>query len=325
MRLGVSTSWASGCVTHGRDLVERCKALDIAGLELDYRLPPPLFQQVVAALKGSGLDVFSLHNFCPIPEPVPWDRVSAEPFLLSHLDREERHRAVRWTIRTMEHANDLGARVVVLHCGRVSMDPELDRLKALWRAEGAQGEAFRTLLAHKIEERRAGAAPHIDSLLWSLDRLAREAERLHVVLGLENRAHYHELPGPEDHEAIFAALEGAPLGYWHDTGHGHLMEVFGWGDPSQLLSARKAELLGMHLHDAKGMEDHLPPGSGTIPFEPILRAALDAACPIIVEVRPGTKERDLQKGLDCLWELMRTLTRKGEGDNAGNRDSRFQP
>lgn len=317
MRLGVSTSWAAGSVTHGRDLVERCKALDVDGLELDYRLPPPMFHQVKAAVKGSGLKVVSLHNFCPIPDPVPLDRVSAEPFLLSHPDREERARAVRWTIRTMEHAHELEARVVVLHCGRVVMDPEWDRLKALWEAEGSHGEGLRTLMARKIQERRASAAPHVDGLLWSLDRLAREAERLHVVLGLENRAHYHELPGPEDYPVIFAALEGAPLGYWHDTGHEHLMKVLGWGDPAGLLNAWTPKLLGMHLHDADGLNDHLPPGFGTVPFGRILRTVREEGCPVIVELKPGTTERDLRKGLDCVRQLWQTAGTEPEGEDAG--------
>ncbi|MEJ5363675.1 MAG: TIM barrel protein [Desulfosoma sp.] len=324
MVLGVSTSWAAGSVNHGRDLVERCKALDITGLELDYRLPPPLFRQVTAALKGSDLDVVSLHNFCPIPDPVPWDRVSAEPFLLSHPHREERLRAVQWTIRTLEHANDLGARVVVLHCGRVAMDPQWDRLMALWRAQGLEGKEFRAMMARKIEERRAAVAPHLDGLLWSLDRLAREALRLHVFLGLENRAHYHELPGPDDFETIFSALDGAPLGYWHDTGHGHLMEIFGWGDPMELLSAQKPLLLGMHLHDVKGVDDHLPPGSGAIPFEAILRVTRGAECPLIVELKPGTKDRDVRAGLDCIKDLMDTMTTAGDDDGT-EQDTRFHP
>ena len=322
MVLGVSTSWAAGVVNHGRDLVERCKALDIDGLELDYRLPPPLFRQVAAALKGSGLTVLSLHNFCPVPDMVPWDRVSAEPFLLSHPDREERLRAVRWTIRTLEHASDMEARAVVLHCGRVAMDPQWDRLMASWHAQGSHGEEFRRLMARKIEERRTAVAPHLDALLWSLDRLAREAERLHVFLGLENRAHHHELPGPDDYATIFSALEGAPLGYWHDTGHGHLMEVFGWGDPMELLNTWKPLLLGMQVHDAQGADDHLPPGSGDIPLGAILRAIRGAVCPLIVEVKPGTTDRDLRTGLDCVRDLMRTAA-TAEDDDGAKRDTRF--
>lgn len=324
MILGVSTSWAAGGVHHGRDLVERCKALDIDGLELDYRLPPPLFRQVAAALKGSGLVVVSLHNFCPIPDPVPWDRVSAEPFLLSHPDREERLRAVRWTTRTLEHANDLGARVVVLHCGRVAMDPELKRLNAFWEAQGSEGKDFRAMRDRKMEERRAAAAPHLDGLLWSLERLAREAERLHVFLGLENRAHYHELPGPDDYGTIFSTLEGAPLGYWHDTGHAYLMETFGWGDPMELLRTWKPRLLGMHLHDAQGTDDHLPPGSGAISFEPILRAVRGAACPLIVELKPGTAHPDLQAALDWVRNLGRVAA-KEVNEDGGDQDSRFHP
>jgi len=42
-----------------------------------------------------------------------------------------------------------------------------------------------------------------------------------VLLGLENRYHDHELPGPDDFKVIFDKFKGAPVGYWHDTGHAH--------------------------------------------------------------------------------------------------------
>lgn len=307
MVLGVSTSWAAGQITHGRDLVEACKALQVDGLELDYRLPPPVFRQVVTALRGSELKVFSLHNFCPVPESVPWDRVCAEPFLLSHTDREERLRAVQWTVKTMEHANDLEAPFVVLHCGRVAMDAELFTLMALWETGGAQGSEYQALLERKLAERRARRKPLLDALLWSLDRLAQEALRLHIVLGLENRAHYHEMPNTEEYQILFQELEGAPLAYWHDTGHGHLMETFGWGNPTEILNAWHHQLAGVHVHDAEGKTDHLPPGFGRIQLESVVRLACRVGCPLIVELKAGTKTEDLRAGVDHVRKLMETV------------------
>lgn len=325
MVVGLSTSWAAGQVTSGRELVERCKAMNVDGLELDYRLPAPLFQQVVASLRGSGLQVLSVHNFCPVPAPVPWDRICAEPFLLSHLDREERLRAVQWTLRTMERADHVGARLVVVHCGRVVMDPELTALITSWEATGPDGKEFRTLMDRKLEERRARVAPFLHALLWSLDRLAREAERLNVTLGLENRAHYHEMPGPEEYPVIFKELEGAPLAYWHDTGHGHLMEIFGWGNPMEMLETWKQRLCGIHLHDADGPNDHLPPGSGRILFGPVVEVARDRGCPVIVEVKPGTGEQNLRDGIDFVRKLIMAPAEGMEDHHARGSNPRLHP
>ncbi|MEJ5348289.1 MAG: sugar phosphate isomerase/epimerase [Desulfosoma sp.] len=306
MVLGISTSWAAGQLSHGREVVERCKAFEVTGLELDYRLPPPMFQQLAAALKGSGLKLFSLHNFCPVPDPVPWDRVSSEPFLLSHPDREERLRAVRWTVKTMEHAHEMEASSVVLHCGYVAMDAELGTLVTLWETAGAQSSVYRAFLERKLAERRERRKPFLDALLWSLDRLAREAERLDVKLVLENRAHYHEMPNMEEYQILFDELEGAPLAYWHDTGHGYLMQIFGWGDPMEMLHTWRHKLAGVHIHDADGRNDHLSPGSGHIDLKPVVHLACREGLPLIMELKPGTPEKDVKAGLHHVRELMKT-------------------
>ncbi|ROQ93278.1 sugar phosphate isomerase/epimerase family protein [Desulfosoma caldarium] len=325
MVLGVSTSWAAGQVTHGRDLVERCKALNVAALELDYRVPAPLFQQVAMALKGSGIQVVSLHNFCPVPDPVPWDRVCAEPFLLSHTDREERLRAVQWTLKTMEHANALEAPYVVLHCGRVAMDAELPTLTALRERVGVQAPEYQAFLERKLAERQARRTPFLDALLWSLDRLAREAQRLHVMLGLENRAHYHEMPNMEEYQVLLHELEGAPIGYWYDTGHGHLMEIFGWGNPMETLNACQDQLVGIHVHDAVGQSDHLPPGSGHIQLEPVVRLAGRLGCPLIVELKAGTNDDDCQAGVEHVRKLMEAVAEPVEDQDERASHSRLHP
>ena len=43
-------------------------------------------------------------------------------------------------------------------------------------------------------------------IVSSLDRLVPVAEKQGVLLGLENRYHYHELPGLDDFKVIFETL-----------------------------------------------------------------------------------------------------------------------
>ncbi len=61
--------------------------------------------------------------------------------------------------------------------------------------------------------------------------------------------------------AIFDTFKGAPIGYWHDTGHAHANEILGLIPKNSLLQNYADQLIGIHLHDAIGLDDHIPPGS----------------------------------------------------------------
>lgn len=137
---------------------------------------------------------------------------------------------------------------------------------------------------------------YLDSLLFSLDRLVRVAEKQGVTLGLENRAHYHELPGSDDFRWLLAEFSGGPVGYWHDTGHAHLAEKLTIVPPGFLLEKYAPELVGVHFHDAVGLKDHLPPGTGEIDFD-TTRAYLQPETPVVIELKPGTDNNDIQKAL----------------------------
>jgi sugar phosphate isomerase/epimerase len=55
-------------------------------------------------------------------------------------------------------------------------------------------------------------------------------------------------------------------------------------------------LVGVHVHDAAGLKDHLPPGTGEIDFEAI-RPHLKPETPFVIELKPGTHEDDIQKAI----------------------------
>ncbi|SMC21018.1 Sugar phosphate isomerase/epimerase [Desulfacinum hydrothermale DSM 13146] len=309
MKVFLSTSFASRDARRGSDLWERLERFPVHGVELDYRLVEPVFRELVGWLKRSRLQVVSLHNFCPIPPPVPPGKTGHDLLDFSAPDREDRIQAVRWAVKTLEHANDLEAPVVIVHGGRVDMDPELGRLYDLLdRTDGPEDPRFRQVLEEKLDERKRKRQPHWDALLWSLDRLAREAERLDVVLGLENRAHYHELPGPDEFPEIFRELDGAPLAYWHDVGHAHLNRLLGLWEGLGPPDALKDQLAGVHVHDARGRDDHLPPGTGELDLQGVVQA-VDREVPWVVEVRPKTPDDHVQRGLEYLHGLLATRAR----------------
>jgi sugar phosphate isomerase/epimerase len=136
----------------------------------------------------------------------------------------------------------------------------------------------------------------MDSLLASMDRVVAVAEKQRVLLGLENRYHYHELPGLDDFDIIFDKFRGAPIGYWHDTGHAHANEVLGLIPMNVLLRKYADRLIGIHLHDAVGLDDHLPPGAGEIDFR-FVKSCLKSDTIKVIELKPGISHPEALKGI----------------------------
>ena len=145
----------------------------------------------------------------------------------------------------------------------------------------------------------------MDAVLFSLDRLNREAEKKGMMLGIENRYHLNEIPNFEEIGRILARFRGGRIGYWHDVGHARVQQNLGILDQMQLLEAYGGRLLGVHLHDAVGLEDHLPPGRGEMDYEE-LRPYLNPGHIKILEVKSGIPREDLKAGIRKMADLRMT-------------------
>ena len=283
----------------GEAIMAALRELPVSGVELDYRLPATVFHQVCPAMRRDGIRVISLHNICPVPPDLRQTGGGGDLFSLSDTRREERQEAVKRTLQTIEHAHDLEADSVVLHCGRVAMPAETEHLYARFRQAKTMSEDIRQWLEEKIVARDRLKPAHLDALCFSLEKLLRSADRRHVRLGLETRYHYHELPGPDDFIPLLQKFDGAPMGYWHDTGHAFVNEQLGLVAEGELLENLSDRLIGIHLHDAEGLEDHHPPGTGQIDFKTLAsQTAPDVVR--VLELRPGTPLEAVRDGLAYL-------------------------
>ena len=305
--LSLSTSYFANDQIHGPDIVERLNALEICSLELSYKIDLNLFQELRNFINPSQLSVSSVHNFFPIPDTAPNGVGGGDIFLLSNPDDDARREAVRWTKRSIEYANSVGAKALVLHCGRVDMNAEYKRLSAYYRNGQIQTSAARNFIHRKLGERLKERLVYLDSVLRSLDELVPTAEQHNIILGLENRYHYHELPGPEEFDIIFEKFAGTPIGYWHDTGHAHAQEVLGIISKNELLNRHKELLVGMHLHDAHGLDDHLPPGIGEIDFHKVASWIREDTLQVI-ELKAGTPDSEVAAGINCLRKCWSAAT-----------------
>jgi len=296
---GISTAWKSEEIDNGEELLDRLLELEIQGIELEYRITPRMFHEMLPRLKKREVPVLSIHNFLPLPEIIPKEEASGDALRLSAEDKEERELAVKYTIRTIQNAHELEVPVVVLHLGKVEMDPETERLFELYDNREDNPSEWEEFVNRKLRERERKKTKFLDAVFFSLDKLLKEAEKLQVFLGVENRYHFHEVPDFEEIGKILKEFEGSNVRYWHDTGHAHACECLGGRLQREYLEAYAPMMIGIHLHDAKGYDDHYAPGQGEVDFD-MVKSLLPERITRVIEVHPKVSRDDLLKGIDFL-------------------------
>jgi sugar phosphate isomerase/epimerase len=304
--LGISTCWWDTRSFRGDEIIGDIAELGFEGVELEYRITNSIYQQM-RPLLNKEVRVLSIHNFFPKPEDPAHAKASGDLFLLSSPDKEERSRAVAYTIRTIEHASDLEARAVILHLGRVDMENPKEGFVELYQGgkiDGGEGQAF---LKEQTQIRQEKGHKNLDAVLYSLEKLNREAEHKGVLLGIENRYHFHEIPNFEEIGIILGEFEGGAVRYWHDVGHAAVQEQLGISRHKDLLNAYSASMIGIHFHDAKGLDDHRAPGQGEIDFgeiTPFLKQNLIK----VLEIHPKVEREDLLEGIQFIKAAINETT-----------------
>jgi sugar phosphate isomerase/epimerase len=300
--LGISTCWWNGRSLDGHGILDHVARLGLRGVELEYRLSASVLDQMRPHLKGP-LTVLSIHNFFPNPGEPESRAGSGDYFLLSSPDPDEQAHAVKYTLRTLAYASELGAKAVVLHLGHVEMADPQARFFELHRAGQVNEPEGRRFLVEQTQIRNARRDKYLHAVLRNLEPLNREAERLNVTLGIENRCHFHEIPDLDEVGLILDTFRGGRVSYWHDVGHAAIQEALCICSQSELLASYAEHLAGIHLHDVNGLEDHLAPGKGNVDFGEILETVPPEAIKIL-ELHPKVKEKDLRTGLDILKHLL---------------------
>ena len=300
--LGISTCWWFNRVSGGEEIVDGILELGLKGVELEYRISSPGFRQMKPRLK-KVLRVLTIHNFFPIPEGIPPDRGSGDLFLLSSSHNDERSRAVEFTIKTLEHAHELGAKAVILHLGRVDMpSPAQDFLRLYRRGKIGEKEGL-DFVEEQKRIREASKKKNLDGMLSSLEKLNREAEKRGILLGIENRYHFHEIPDFEEIGVILEEFRGGNIRYWHDVGHAVAQQNMGLNTQRELLESYSEEMIGIHLHDVRGLEDHLAPGQGEVEYNEIKPFIKPSTIPVL-EVHRKAKREELLEGIRLAEEAI---------------------
>jgi len=266
MPFALSTAWNAFRWDNGKDLIFEIKDLGFEEVELSFNLTFTMVEGIRNLVKEKQITVRSLHNYCPIPVGLPREIALPDYYAMSSTDEGERELAVMHTKKTIETAADLGAKAVVLHCGRVEIPDKTRELIKIYANGVKDLQRFLTLRNQAIEERKNSAAAFLNNTIKSLEELVPYAKKYSVLLGIENRFYYREIPSLEEIGIILDKFKGSGVFYWHDTGHAQVMENLGLALHKEYLDRYGNSLLGLHLHDVSGCQDHLAPGEGAFDF-----------------------------------------------------------
>ncbi|MBU4487760.1 MAG: sugar phosphate isomerase/epimerase [Candidatus Omnitrophica bacterium] len=281
-------------------MIEEIKAIGVDSVELNFKLTKEMVDEVGRLVDEGFVKVASVHNFCPVPQFVAIKDASPDYYSLASLDAAERKMAVSETKHTIDTACRLKAKAVVVHAGRLDIK---DRTRELGKAieDGIDPRA----LISAMQEEREGALKkgYLDCLLESIKELLAYSKKAGIKIGLENRFYFRELPSIEDFDAIFDMFKDPDISYWHDTGHAQIYENLKLLRHEDYLNKFAHRLLGVHLHDVKGViDDHNAPFTGDFDFS-ILKPFLNKNVIKILEPHAPAQREDIQIAIKRLKQL----------------------
>jgi sugar phosphate isomerase/epimerase len=120
-----------------------------------------------------------------------------------------------------------------------------------------------------------------------------------VRLGLENRYHYLDLPLPDEMEYLLSVAGAEQMGFLYDVGHAQTLEHLGFVSHEEWLHRFSGRMIAAHLHDVRGLEDHIAAGQGEVDWGMVARYLPEDAVRTI-EVRSYHTPEQLQAALEFL-------------------------
>jgi sugar phosphate isomerase/epimerase len=264
--------------------------------ELSHGIRISLLPGIFEAVDAGEIKISSLHNFCPLPIGV--DRAAPNLYKFSSEDKRERDSAFKHTLKTLETAVRVNARLVVLHTGAVEMKDYTDKLIDMVGEGKKDTPKYQKLCQEASEVREKKKASYVENAYESIRRIVDEAKPRGLKLGIENREALEEIPFESDFDFFFKEFRDPTVVYWHDTGHAQIKENLGFISHRLHLEAMRERLYGFHVHDVEFPgRDHRPPGKGTIDWES-LKPIVQPSHLKVFELSPSVSPEEARAGIE---------------------------
>lgn len=282
-------------------MLREIRELGFGFAELSHGIRLSLLPGILDAVDAGEIRISTLHNFCPLPVGV--NAAAPNLFQFSSDDKRERENAWKHTLKTLDTAQRVGAKLVVLHTGSIPMKDYGDKLEAMVEAGARDTDKYRALVeAMELDRERRKEGP-CDRAYDFIAKLVPEAKQRGLRLGIENREAVHEIPLDHDFAIFFRRFRDDTVAYWHDCGHAQIKENLGLLFHTMHLEGLADRLGGFHIHDVQApARDHCPPGSGMIDFRALAPFVKPEHIKVF-ELRPGTPPDDVRRGVEHLKSL----------------------
>jgi sugar phosphate isomerase/epimerase len=291
----LSTCWNSHRHTDGREMLREIRDMGFEYAELSHGIRISLLPGIFEAVDAGEIKISTLHNFCPLPMGI--NHAAPNIFKFTSDDRRERENAWRHTLKTIETAERVGAKLIVLHMGAIEMRDYTDKLIEMVGASQKDSPKYEKLCMEVIEKRESKKDRYVALANEMLKRAEEEAGKRGLMLGIENREALEEIPLETDFMFFFRDFPGNTVRYWHDTGHAQIKHNLGFIDHLLHLESMAENLAGFHIHDVQFPgRDHCPPGTGTIDFA-ALKPIVKPEHIKVFEMSPGLSAEEVSSGV----------------------------
>jgi sugar phosphate isomerase/epimerase len=177
------------------------------------------------------------------------------------------------------------------------------RLLVNWYSRGLKDtDMFQKYKKEMIEERALKSKPFFKKMLESLKILSEYAQKNNIILGVENRFYYQEIPSFDELAIVLDEFKNSNIFYWHDVGHAYILANLGLGTYRRHLERYGQRIGGVHLHDVVGAEDHQAPLKGSVDFKQLV-PYLKPDTIKVMEIHPPATEAEIKKAKKYLEEL----------------------
>jgi len=300
--LAFSTCWNNSRHTDGEEMIDEILELGFSTLELSHGMTVTKLPGIQRAFDAGKFTCVGVHNYFPSPTEVMIDAPDAYEF--SSDNPTERNRAFKETLKTLEMAERFKAKYVVLHMGSVTSMPHKKWTGAL-TDRLANGEQLTDQYADDklecVKKREKAGTKFYQRAIETLEALIEPAYRAGVVLAVESRSKYEDVPDEREMIALQQHFKDCPqVGYWHDFGHVGLKHNLGLLDHAQWLKKMEPYLIGAHLHDVQWPKrDHRVPFTGSLPYDDLLKS-FKPGMPFTWELSPTRQTEQILQASD-LW------------------------
>jgi sugar phosphate isomerase/epimerase len=268
-------------------------------IELGHGIRLSLMPGIQKVFDAGEVRFSSLHNFCPLPVEVMM--ASPDCYQFSAVSSEERERAVKQTLQTIDFAVRLNAPFVVLHLGQVNMAPITDQLINMAKTGTYLSRKYVRLKIEAVQKREKIAPAYLQRVKDCLRRVIEHATSKNVRLALEGRSGYEEIPTERELPALLDELNSGQIGYWHDFGHSQIKENLGFIDHAEWLRSMGPRAFGCHVQDCVWpAKDHETPFTGDVNFEKLV-PLFPTNCLFVWEMSPNKPADAIRQSVE-IWK-----------------------